>query len=175
MNTDDAPYVPVPEGIPRLSSREADRLGMNAPITRRDFTGSVLLGAGAALLTAASPGAMKSASAQTVNAPMNGLDASWTGPGGIGDYGRSNGNTHDVLNAAHGHIRNQDLDNCLDSATDTGETFDLLVVGAGISGLTSAYTYHQHRSKSPVLLLDQHPVFGGEANQNEFEVDGVHL
>ena len=53
---------------------------------------------------------------------MTGLDASWTGPGGIGDYGRSNGNTHDVLNAAHGHIRNRDLDTYLDSATDTGES-----------------------------------------------------
>ena len=105
---------------------------MNTPITRRDFTGSTLLGAGAALLAAAAPGAIQSARAQTVNAPMTGLDASWTGPGGIGDYGKANGNTHEVLNAAHGHIRNQDLDTYLDSATDTGEVFDLLVVGSGI-------------------------------------------
>jgi spermidine dehydrogenase len=175
MNQDDHPEVPSPNGIPRLSPREADRLGMNAPITRRDFTGSTLLGAGAALLAAAAPGAIKSARAQTVNAPMTGLDASWTGPEGIGDYAKANGNTHEVLNAAHGHIRNQDLDAYLDSATDTGEVFDFLVVGAGISGLSSAYTYHRHRPKSPVLLLDQHPVFGGEAKQNEFEVDGVHL
>lgn len=175
MNKDDQPEVPSPNGIPRLSPREADRLGMNAPITRRDFAGSTLLGAGAALLAAAAPGAIKSARAQTVSAPMTGLDASWTGPGGIGDYAKANGNTHEVLNAAHGHIRNRDLDNYLASATDTGEVFDLLVVGAGISGLSSAYTYHRHRPKSPVLLLDQHPVFGGEAKQNEFEVDGVHL
>jgi hypothetical protein len=134
-----------------------------------------LLGAGAALITAAAPGAIKSASAQTVNMPMTGLDESWTGPGGIGDYGRSNGNTHAVLNAAHGHIRNRDLDTYLDSATDTGEVFDLVVVGAGISGLTAAYTHHRHRPKSPVLLLDQHAVFGGEAKQNEFDVDGVHF
>jgi spermidine dehydrogenase len=175
MTQDDRPELPSPAGIPRLSPAERDRLGMNAPITRRDFAGSALLGAGAALLTAAAPGAIKSAAAQTVNAPMTGLDASWTGPGGIGDYGKSNGNTHEVLNAAHAHIRNQDLDAYLDSATDTGEVFDLLVVGAGISGLSAAYTYHTQRPKSPVLLLDQHPVFGGEAKQNEFEVDGVHL
>jgi spermidine dehydrogenase len=80
-----------------------------------------------------------------------------------------------VLDAAHGHLRNRDLDAYLNAATDTGEAFDLLVVGAGISGLSSAYTYHRQRPNSPVLLLDQHPVFGGEAKQNEFEVDGTHL
>ena len=175
MNDSDPQAPARPTGIPELSERDAYLLGMNASISRRDFVGSTLLGAGAALITAAAPGAIKSASAQTVNMPLTGLDASWTGPAGIGDYGRSNGNTHDVLNAAHGHIRNQDVDRYLDSATDTGEVFDLLVVGAGISGLASAYTYHRHRPKSPVLLLDQHAVFGGEAKQNEFEVDGVHL
>lgn len=175
MNDADPMALPRPEGIPDLSIREAELLGMNAPISRRDFVGSTLLGTGAALLAAAAPGAIKSASAETVNLPLTGLDASWTGPVGIGDYGRSNGNTHEVLNAAHGHIRNQDLDTYLDSATDTGEAFDLLVVGAGISGLTAAYTHHRHRPKSPVLLLDQHAVFGGEAKQNEFEVDGIHL
>jgi spermidine dehydrogenase len=163
------------QGIPELSPREARSLGMGADITRRDFVGSTLLGTGAALLTAVAPGAIPSAAAQTINAPMTGLDASWTGPAGIGDYGRSNGNTHDVLNAAHGHIRNQDMDRYLDSATDTGETYDLLVVGAGISGLSAAYTHHGHRPRSPVLLLDQHAVFGGEAKQNEFDVDGTHL
>ena len=138
MNDSD-PKVPLrPQGVPDLSKREAELLGMNASISRRDFVGSTLMGAGAALLTAAAPGAINSASAQTVNMPLTGLDATWTGPGGIGDYGRSNGNTHEVLNAAHGHIRNQDLDSYLNSATDTGETFDLLVVGAGISGLSSA-------------------------------------
>ena len=175
MNDADRKEQHRPQGIPDLSRREADLLGMNASISRRDFVGSSLLGAGTALLTAAAPGAISTAAAQTVNAPLTGMDESWTGPVGIGDYGRSNGNTHEVLNAAHGHIRNQDLDAYLGSATDTGEVFDLLVVGAGISGLTAAYTHHRHRAKSPILLLDQHPVFGGEAKQNEFEVDGVHL
>jgi spermidine dehydrogenase len=125
MNTDDASRVPPPEGIPRLTPREADRLGMNASITRRDFTGSALLGAGAALLTAAAPGALRSASAQTLNAPMTGLDASWTGPGGIGDYANANGNTHEVLNAAHGHLRNRDLDAYLSSATAASRSASL--------------------------------------------------
>src|SRR5688572_10586668 len=110
MNEADPKALPRPEGIPDLSRREASLLGMEAPITRRDFVGSTLLGAGATLLTAVAPGAVKTATAQTVNAPMTGMDASWTGPVGLGDYGRSNGNTHEVLNAAHGHIRNHDLD-----------------------------------------------------------------
>lgn len=175
MHDADQEALPRPQGIPELSPREADRLGMNTSISRRDFVGSTLLGGGAALLAAAAPGTVSTASAQTVNAPMTGLDASWTGPGGIGDYAKANGNTHDVLNAAHGHLRNRDLDTYLDTASDTGETYDLLVVGAGISGLSAAYTHHRQRPKSPVLVLDQHPVFGGEAKQNEFEVDGVHL
>lgn len=175
MNRDNESPLPRPDGIPRLSSREADLLGMNRSITRRDFAGSALLGSGAALLGAVAPGAIKTAQAQTVNIPLTGLDTKWTGPGGIGDYANSNGNTHEVLNAAHGHIRNSDLDARLVAATDTGESFDLLVVGAGISGLATAYTYNKRRAKSPVLVLDQHPVFGGEAKQNEFEVDGVHL
>ena len=106
---------------------------------------------------------------------MNGLTADWTGPGGIGDYGRSNGNTHEVVNNAHTGIRNQEFDAFLATATDTGEKFDVLVVGGGISGLSAAWTVHKQRAHSKILVLDQHPMFGGEAKQNEFEVDGTHL
>lgn len=175
MHDDDQRVPPRPQGIPDLSRRDAELLGMNASISRRDFVGSSLLGAGAALLTAAAPATMSPASAQTIAAPLTGLDAGWTGPGGIGDYAKANGNTHEVLNAAHGHLRNRNLDTYLDTASDTGETCDLLVVGAGISGLSAAYTFHRERPAGPVLVLDQHAVFGGEAKQNEFEVDGVHL
>jgi spermidine dehydrogenase len=170
---DEAP-IPKPEGVVALGERDADRLGMNAPITRRDFVGSTLVGSGGALLGALAPG-VRNAQAQTVSLPMTGLGPDWTGPGGIGDYSRSNGNTHEVLNAAHGHIRNGDADAELDAATDTGETFDLIVVGCGIAGLAAAYTCHKLRRNGTVLMLDQHPVFGGEAKQNEFEVDGTHL
>ena len=90
-------------------------------LTRRDFVGGTLVGAGAALLGMASPAAIRSAQAQTVAAPMTGLGPEWTGPGGIGDYSRSNGNTHEVVNAAHGGIRNQEFDKLLRTATDTGE------------------------------------------------------
>ena len=144
-------------------------------ITRRDFVGGTLVGTGAALLSMASPGAIRTAQAQTVPAKMTGLGPDWTGPGGIGDYARSNGNTHEVVNAAHGGIRNQQYDAMLRAAHDTGEELDAVVVGCGIAGLSACWTYRRQRPDGTVLMLDQHPIFGGEAKQNEFEVDGYHL
>ena len=144
-------------------------------VTRRDFVGGTLVGAGAALLGMASPATIRNAQAQTVASRMSGLGPEWTGPGGIGDYGRSNGNTHEVVNAAHGGIRNQEFDQLLRAATDTGEKVDVVIVGCGMAGLSACWTYRKGRPDATVLMLDQHPIFGGEAKQNEFEVDGYHL
>ncbi len=41
--------------------------------------------------------------------------------------------------------------------------------------LASAYRWHKERPDDSVLIFDVHPIFGGEAKQNEFEVDGVRL
>ena len=130
---------------------------------------------GSVLLGMASPTATRAAAAQTTALPMTGLGPDWTGPGGIGDYAHSNGNTAAVVNAAHGAIRNHERDRGIASAKDTGESYDLIVVGCGISGLSAGLTYHKARPTSNVLMLDQHPIFGGEAKQNEFEVDGYRL
>ena len=148
---------------------------MSEGVTRRDFVGGSLVGAGTALLGMASPAAIRAARAQTVSSPLTGLGPGWTGPGGIGDYARSNGNTHEVVNAAHGGIRNQEFDKALRSATDTGERLDAIVVGCGMAGLSACWAYRKGRPDATVLMLDQHPIFGGEAKQNEFEVDGYHL
>ena len=147
----------------------------NSAITRRDFVGGTLVGAGSALLGMASPGAVRTARAQTIPTSMTGLGPEWTGPGGIGDYARSNGNTHEVVNAAHGGIRNQAFDKALRAAIDTGESLDAIVVGCGMAGLSACWAYRKGRPDASVLMLDQHPIFGGEAKQNEFEVDGYHL
>jgi spermidine dehydrogenase len=144
-------------------------------ITRRDFVGGTLLGAGAALMGMGSPTAIRTAEAQTIASPMTGLSPDWTGPGGIGDYARSNGNTHDVVNAAHGGIRNQEFDKALRAASDTGEHPDVVIIGCGIAGLSACWEHRKGRPNGTVLMLDQHPIFGGEAKQNEFEVDGYHL
>jgi spermidine dehydrogenase len=158
----------------RKREREHSQLGLDHDITRRDFLGSTLIGSGAALLAATAPGLLRQASAQTMAVPLAGLGPDWTGPGGVGDYARSNGNIHEVVNASHA-IRNSDYAARLRAASDTGEAYDLVVVGAGFAGLASAYRWHKERPNESVLIFDVHPIFGGEAKQNEFEVDGVRL
>ena len=159
----------------RTKGRVDDAPAAGDCVTRRDFIGGSLIGSGAALLGMASPAALQRAGAQTVPAPMTGLGPEWTGPGGIGDYARSNGNTHEVVNAAHGGIRNDQWESRLRSATDTGESPDAIIVGCGMAGLSACWAYRKGHPDASVLMLDQHPIFGGEAKQNEFEVDGYHL
>ena len=53
--------------------------------------------------------------------------------------------------------------------------YDLVVVGAGISGLTAAYYYRREHPQARILILDNHDDFGGHAKRNEFEVDGRRL
>jgi spermidine dehydrogenase len=57
--------------------------------------------------------------------------------------------------------------------TPTGETYDLAVIGAGISGLAAAYYYRQAVGpKARILILDNHDDFGGHAKRNEFTANG---
>jgi spermidine dehydrogenase len=56
---------------------------------------------------------------------------------------------------------------------DLPEEFDLVVVGAGISGLTAAYEYRKKFGlDSRILILDNHDDFGGHAKRNEFHQGG---
>lgn len=52
--------------------------------------------------------------------------------------------------------------------TAAQEQFDLVVVGAGVSGLTAAYAYRKVHATARVLILDNHDDFGGHARRNEF-------
>src|SRR3984957_6928540 len=61
------------------------------------------------------------------------------------------------------------------SQAAVAEHYDLVVVGAGISGLAAAYFYRQRRPNSRVLILDTNDDFGGHAKRNEFVVDGRTL
>ena len=56
---------------------------------------------------------------------------------------------------------------------DTGEHYDLAIVGGGISGLSAAYFYRKMmRANARILVLDNHDDFGGHAKRNEFNVGG---
>ena len=54
----------------------------------------------------------------------------------------------------------------------TGEEYDLVVVGAGISGLAAAHFFRKARPDARILLLDNHDDFGGHAKRNEFVHNG---
>ena len=143
-------------------------LGVGAPITRRDFIGATLLGTGAVLLNGCSP----KQQLEMIEQPH--LQDPWTGYGGVGDYATSNGNTKSVMDAAH-LIRDGKSEDIAAKANSTGEQFDLVVVGGGFSGLGAAYQFNQKTEGKTCLVLDNHPVFGGEAKENEFQVKGHRL
>ena len=129
------------------------QLGMNKDISRRDFLNGVSIAVGASLL----PG---SVSAQSVGAQDV---AGYYPPALTGMRGSHPGS----FEAAH-LVR----DGGLFTGDDTGERYDLVVVGAGISGLSAAYFYQQEMAgNAKILILDNHDDFGGHAKRNEFQVN----
>ena len=150
-------------------------LRSDAAITRRDFIGATLIGAGAGLLTAAAPSIVRAqANGQSPAGvlPPQGFGPEWTGPGGLGDYRRANGNTHEVVNAGHALARGS-FKTLPADAVDTGEIYDLVMVGGGFAGLSAGLTAMWAGKRC--LILDNHAMFGGEGKYNLFEVDGVKL
>ncbi len=153
-------------------STEEVQLGMASGITRRDFIGVSLAGAGALLLGVPAPLFAKEKTAHTVHA-----DGAWfNGFGGVGDYANANGNTWEVLSSAH-QVRDGSYDDASGlSIKDTGEVYDLAIVGGGAAGLGSAYHFTKATSDSrKCVIFDNHAIFGGEAKRNEFEINGVRL
>lgn len=56
---------------------------------------------------------------------------------------------------------------------DTGEHYDLVIVGGGISGLAAAYLFRKMKGAGArILVLENHDDFGGHAKRNEFNVGG---
>jgi spermidine dehydrogenase len=136
---------------------------MDQPISRRDFLNSTLLASGSLLMSSVTP------------LQLLGQEADWAGYGGVGDYSKSNGNTLEVLAAGH-RIREGEFERLPNDIVDTGEMFECVIVGGGISGLAAALFFLRQGGKSrSCLILDNHPVFGGEAKRNEFMVDGHRL
>jgi len=136
-----------------------DSLGMDAPISRRDFLNGTLIASAGMVLGPHVP----------MPLTVSPADA-WDGFGGIGDYARAHGNTYAMMTAGH-RMRDGEFERAIASATDTGEMYDLVAVGGGISGLAAA-VFFQKRKGGRCLVFDNHAIFGGEAKRNEFLVDG---
>jgi spermidine dehydrogenase len=144
-----------------MGDDQRDReLGMERPITRRDFLDGVAVTVGGAMLAMhASP-----MSAQENNRPS--YPPSLTG---------LRGDQKNVYEIAH-KLRDGKVWDSLGAPERLTETYDLVVVGAGISGLAAARFYQKRFGKnSRILLLDSHDDFGGHARRDEFEVDGRML
>ena len=60
----------------------------------------------------------------------------------------------------------------IDEVQDLGESYDLVIVGGGISGLSAAHFFKERTTSIPsMLILDNHDDFGGHAKRNEFVVN----
>jgi spermidine dehydrogenase len=150
--------------VPNKSSHQpCDRaLGMDERISRRDYLNSTLLASGGLLAGCLCPLDLMA-------------ENDWDGYGGVGDYGASNGNTFEVMTEAH-KIRDRVFEPLPADVVDTGEQYDCVVVGGGISGLAAAFFFkHQYGPRRTCLVLENHAIFGGEARRNEFMVDGQRL
>lgn len=128
-------------------------LGMNSAIDRRD-----LLGGGAALAALGLVGGARAQGLPPGYYPplLHGLRGS--GPG--------------TFEAAHA-LRDGAA---LARAADSGEAYDLIIVGGGISGLAAAWFARARNPAARILILDNHDDVGGHARRNEYWLDGkLHL
>jgi spermidine dehydrogenase len=143
-----------------MSQEKLDReLGMQQKITRRDFLNGVSIAVGSSLLAAP-------LWAETFGIPQSPFapekDPGYYPPAKTGMRGSHDGSWE----VAHGL---RDGQTWPDSVADD-ESYDLIVVGAGISGLAAAYFYRKAAGPNArILLLDNHDDFGGHAKRNEFQ------
>ena len=142
-----------------MSDEKTDReLGMHCPISRRDFLNGVAVGIGGAL--GGNP--LLAAMAADDDAPEKA--PSYYPPALTGMRGNHDG----TFTYAH-RLRDGQKWDSAGPAAKTGETYDLVVVGGGISGLAAAYFYRKSAGGSArILILDNHDDFGGHAKRNEF-------
>jgi spermidine dehydrogenase len=141
-------------------------LGMNRRIGRRDFLNGMAVGVGV-LGSGLGVSAAQAAAAEAW--PQD--QASYYPPLLTGLRGSHKGSYED----AH-KVRDGDFWPGRGGPEDSGERYDLIVVGAGISGLSAARFYREAQPNARILILDNHDDFGGHAKRNEFHLDGrLHL
>lgn len=128
-------------------------LGMNRDITRRDFVNGAALAASTWWL----PGMARGTDTAADPYPPQRLGMRGSHPGSF--------------EAAHALRDAHTFD--ASSAADTGETYDLVVVGGGLSGLAAAHFYLKNvGGDARVLILENHDDFGGHAKRNEMHYAG---
>jgi spermidine dehydrogenase len=142
---------------------------MHRRITRRDFLNGAALTAGAAMMprdiSAAAAGARESQAAAGPQSSPNYYPPALTG---------LRGSHPGSFETAHS-LRDGTFWDSAGKPEDTGETYDLIIVGGGISGLAAAHFYRKATGgKARILILENHDDFGGHAKRNEFRVaDGT--
>jgi len=152
----------------KVGGEKNDReLGMNREITRRDFLNGVAMGTGATILGGAiGAEQLFAAAAFDEFAPEKAPD--YYPPARMGIRGNHDGS----FSFAH-RMRDGESASSLGDAVNTGETYDLVIVGGGISGLATAHRFRQKAgSSAKILILDNHDDFGGHAKRNEFQAGG---
>jgi spermidine dehydrogenase len=144
-----------------MSQENQDReLGMRQKITRRDFLNGVSFAVGSSLLAANPLWLQAFGVPQSPFAPEK--DPTYYPPAKTGMRGSHDG-SWEVAHAL------RDGAKWPDPVADS-ESYDLIVVGAGISGLAAAYFYRKSvGTNARILLLDNHDDFGGHAKRNEFQ------
>lgn len=137
-------------------------LGMNRKITRRDFLDGIAIAVGASRtrFSALSLGAQ--GPAQSIPAPEK--SPNYYPPGLLGMRGDHDG----AYTYAH-RLRDGEFWDDTGAPERLGESYDLVIVGGGISGLAAAYFFGKHAGPSArILILENHDDFGGHAKRNEF-------
>jgi spermidine dehydrogenase len=138
---------------------------MAASITRRDFLNGASIALGSGVLGgAAVPGFLTAALAQE-NAAQ---DASGYDPAALTGLRGDHPGSFEVAHA----LRDADFWQRAGAVAATGEDYDLVIVGAGISGLAAAHFWRARQGGARILVLDNHDDFGGHAKRNEFATGG---
>jgi spermidine dehydrogenase len=147
-------------------------LGMNSGITRRDFLNGVAVTIGSALIPEVAGAQQNSGPDPSPQDPLlaQGItqdDPRYYPPSLTGMRGSHPGS----FEVAHQMRDDGKWD--LAGAEDTGEKYDLVVVGGGLSGLAAAHYFVKNVGRNArVLVLDNHDDFGGHAKRNQFEFEG---
>lgn len=146
-----------------LRSRDRE-LGMHRNITRRDFLNGMAVGTAGALASSWLEGLLQAQASVSFAQDRPG----YFPPTLTGMRGSHPG----AFEVAHA-LRDGTFWDQAGKPVETGEEYDLIVVGAGMSGLAAAYFYRKQAGASArILILDNHDDFGGHAKRNEFHFGG---